>query len=580
MMAPKPANDLLADLERVLPRLGVQAAKDLPVPGNQPIYLRAPVLRLADHFDLKVDLLIYDPSLGTLALVHAVEAQDVQATVEKHVDQATYVRHLLLSESSDKGALPLTVELVLVTRPDTLTDIGAILREVARRTSFLFGIGINVLVAREGTEPYTEHDLRRAFPWLLQATQKWYREGAPEESLAGGTPAKPFQSLTLKGYRLPGQRKLQLLSGSRIHIVYGRNGSGKSSIVEALELAVTGAVERLAGEEDYDRVIRSHGAAEPAQVILGFEGSQSESFVIGSERPAGLSPALKATSFRLDQQLMDRLTRGGDAQRADVFLASFFPADGGVYSRYEAARLQAAKALDDLPPDIKQEIETARGSGQDPEEVVLQKLGWLGEPQKALSPETAAACLPLPLETLLNLGPLSSELAQLAQEWTTSLRTPETAPERLAKVDEMLGGLRGSSAATLGTLRMAKEVLERVGAWIATGEAVSGEDFAAILNSWLELSALVDLGERHSQVLRTLSEARNQAWNVAREGLVGPFAQETLSGVEVEAAKAQSDEWARQRDACFRAVMSSDSQAQARAGQAPRVARPAKPQID
>ncbi len=580
MPTPKPMNDLLADLETALPTLGVQLASTLAKVGDPPVYLRSPALRLAQHFDLQADLLIHDPRYGTLGLVHAVEGPDVQSAVERYLDQATYVRHLLLSERKSEHSLPLTVELVLVTRPETLTALGDVLRQVARQTSFLFAIGVNVLVSHADSTGYREEDLRRAFPWLLTATRKWYEEGAPDETLGGANPANPFESLTLQDYRLAGQRSLELDPSSKLHVVYGRNGSGKSSLVEALELAVTGAVERLAGEEDYDRVIRNHGAPEPAQVILGFKGGAPQTFVIGSERLAGLQSDLKATSFRLDQILMDRLTRGGDAQRAEVFLASFFPADSDVFNRYEAARQEAVKSLDTLPPAAKQEIETARSSSQDPEEAVLQKLAWLGEPQKPLSPDAAAACLPLPFETLQSLSPLSTEMTQLVQEWTTSIPTVETAPERLPRIDENLGSLRGTVTATLGTLRMAKEILGRVNAWIATGGAGVGEDFAAALSSWLELTALADLGERHYQILRTLSEARQQGWSRGLEGAVGPFAQEEILEAEVQTAKAQSEEWTRQRDDCFQTVMAFEPQAQTRGSETVHVARLARPQIE
>src|SRR5262249_9164523 len=144
---------------------------------------------------------------------------------------------------------PVSVELVIVTPDDESTNsrLGAALRESAGRTNYLQAIGINVLRAN----PAHSFDLpavRRAFPWLLIATRRWYarlhespvpsssdHKHQDDQSRTDGVLRGRLARLELENYRLRGSRHLVLSPAHRIHLVHGRNGSGKSSVVEALE---------------------------------------------------------------------------------------------------------------------------------------------------------------------------------------------------------------------------------------------------------------------------------------------------------------------------------------------------------
>ena len=146
--------------------------------GPSPAFVVAPCLRFAHHFDLNVDLLVYDPALGTVGLVQRLRKinSKVEREVQELIDQATYVRHLLLKDPSLKGRLPLTVDLVLLSHndPKHLGRIGQALGRIARETSFLEAIGVSLLFPQKQGEAFPRPILQRAFPWLLCTTRAWY----------------------------------------------------------------------------------------------------------------------------------------------------------------------------------------------------------------------------------------------------------------------------------------------------------------------------------------------------------------------------------------------------------------------
>ncbi|HEY2292361.1 MAG TPA: ATP-binding protein [Thermoanaerobaculia bacterium] len=524
------------------------------VGGSGPVFLTSPSLRLARHFDPEVDLLVYDPVLGTLGLIHLLpeKGKKLEAKVKRWIDQATYVRHLLLT-APDPSSLPLTVELVLVVsdEPKSIRQIEEALGEVARKTDFLEAIGVNLLSAPTNGETLSPEALRRAFPWLLRATRAWY-ESQEKKASATGTLTK----IEIQNYRLPGCRALSLRS-QKIHLVFGRNGSGKSSFVEALELVVTGTAERLLGEKDYTKVIRNRGAmTEPARVNLRFKGATDGDQKFEVEA-AGLSNPLRrnlrAAAFRLDQKLMDRLTLSGDAQRAEILLQSFFPTESASDLAYKRAKAAAEKALSELPPVLREPLEALKSTGKNPESLISDQLAWLDALQNSVPADIAAACLPLPAATIETLGSLKSELAEIHSAWTQQPPTVGEAPAILGRIDEILKELRDSADANLRSLRSAKEGLLRVSGWQAKGGAGAGRDFLADLNGWLRRYTLVRLADQHCQLLETLGKAQQDGW-VPDPGTVGPFGQFPAKAAELEEQRRQSVNWARERDELFQRI--------------------------
>src|SRR5262249_25544700 len=130
----------------------------------------------------------------------------------------------------------------------------------------------------------------------------------------------------------PGKREL-VLAEARVHLVHGANGSGKSSIIEALELASTGKVDRLekVQEERYQAVIKNHDARADATITLAWNGAagQPETGKRRTVTDKGIDEAIargvEASSFRLDQPLMDKLIGRYTHERARDFLRAFFP---------------------------------------------------------------------------------------------------------------------------------------------------------------------------------------------------------------------------------------------------------------
>ena len=364
--------------------LGLYRAGDVPdwlaTPRDQ-AYLVQPKVRIAHHFDLEPAFLIRDSGLGTLGIVNLVESTtDVAGQVRRCVDSATYARHLLLRDPERGNAPALTVELALLARndPQVVDGIGEALRELLRTTDSLFHVGISLLVHKGGDCPFGRN-LRRGLPWLLTATRQWLESELsrpPKPRVAeGSAPGPPagdaaaaraapdrLDAIKLSNYRLPGSRELKL-APSRVHLVHGANGSGKSTLVEALELLSSARVERLdrAGEDDSARVIRNRASTQPATIEIR-RGKKAE---VWSVVKAGLDTAptqpVHASSFRLDQALMDRLVGNFPHERARHYLTAFSPESSPAADEYSAAARKREEGLGKIRSAVET-LQTARSS--------------------------------------------------------------------------------------------------------------------------------------------------------------------------------------------------------------------------
>jgi hypothetical protein len=371
-------------------------------PGGAARYLREPALRIASHFDVDPVFLVFDPLLGSLGIVGLVlpavpvKLEDVRALVQRHIDTATYTRHLMVRDRRLGDRKALSVELVLLSADETpeerrlLADLGMALRQLLRDADSLFHIGVGVLCYGGGDDPFKGR-IRRAFPWLLRATREWL--DSPEARISGSPGHPPsheasrpeskevaqdpirdapadkgtvqnasdnaprrLHSIILDNYRLPGRREL-VLSDARVHLVHGPNGSGKSSIVEALELVSTGKIERLrlADETRYDLVIRNRSnKEEDAKIALGWVNTTGTTEVDAPKlvTAEGVAQPLNTTletnhkykidasSFRLDQALMDRLIGKSPHARAKEFMRAFFPEATESLDQYARAEVE------------------------------------------------------------------------------------------------------------------------------------------------------------------------------------------------------------------------------------------------
>ena len=153
---------------------------------REPVSLTAARAVIGKQFDHRADLMILDPRLGTLGLVHELKPQTTTADIRRLIEHAAFTRHLVLSRRLDEDdahihrRLPLTVELVLMMppgEPSLHTRVGNALIAIRRSTTHLHGFGISLLHFGEEPRPAREEEaeLRRAFCWLLTNTRKWSR---------------------------------------------------------------------------------------------------------------------------------------------------------------------------------------------------------------------------------------------------------------------------------------------------------------------------------------------------------------------------------------------------------------------
>lgn len=341
------------------------------VPGKRRFAI-GPRVVLRERHDLAPDVLIHDGVLGTLGLVYVVGCDDDREAgteVASAVDDALYARHLLVTAPPPRdGAAPapLNVEVVLVTGHEAaVAEVGDTMRDVAARTDALDQIGVSLLRHQPGDDPFAA-DRTRAFSWLLRATERWLRH----DGRGARAVPDPLCGVELRDWRLAGRRKFALADGERFSLVHGRNGSGKSSIAEALELAMVGSITRIEGTErrdDYASVVRhrrpgtsAHSGPEPK--VLVSRRSGTEAYTVG-KRPSGtwLDAEVEverngevervpraATSFRLNQEIMNVLVGTDRAKRGEEFIDAFFPAARPIVDAYEAARGAAVQGVADL----------------------------------------------------------------------------------------------------------------------------------------------------------------------------------------------------------------------------------------
>ncbi|MBR0941569.1 ATP-binding protein [Bradyrhizobium liaoningense] len=524
----QPADDPLAPLTATLDaEYGLRPVADLaslfaatspcclgPAPGR--------CLRFGGYLDLRTAMLVYvPPPRSVLGLVYALPDQpkgfvDAAATA---VADAVQLRQLVLEEAERLKQRALQVELVLLVPAGTGdAEKNALAREfnhIARHTGYLRLIGINVLAPAERSS-IERPALRRAFCWLLRETDKWFRHlGAP----AVTQPPLDWQ-LALTDYRLVGNRRFAFSGGAgRLHLVHGHNGSGKSSLVEALELLLTHHIERLdkGGQSPYYPAIRHRPRNGPPPT----DGKAKAELRVGERMmrcctigPAGLTfaPAdetatLRVHSFRIDQVFMNDLMRADLAGRAQLFLEAFAPSDTALLAEVRAAEQGFDQAWAELPGPLALADPSADRAG---------KLRWCDEQLAPLiaAEGTPAAerarLLPIAAADLALLAPLWHSLpAQLAE---LDAAPPSVVASLLSRIDVELVALREALPTMLADLRGALRVMEEFAGWEAVGQVARGVSLQADLQRWLELKALVDLAGKYGDVVATLQLAAERGW--------------------------------------------------------------------
>ena len=515
-----------------------------------------PRFRVADELDLTPDLLILDHGLGTVGLVHIVEVSTQESLADqakRHIDQATYLRHLLVAHGAKGGPesfrLDYTVECVLVLREADASEMVDVVREVATRTKFLHATGLNLLPVRAEFELRTA-EVRRAFAWLLPATRQRMSTYSPASA--------HLQHLQLCNYRLPGRRRWELIP-NRVHLLYGANGTGKSSIAEALELVVTGSVERITTNPnaDYAGIIRNSESEAFPTVELSLTGGSLATFnvVRTGIKESPMRKGLPVSAFRLDQTVMDQLIRTTSQQRAGMLTRAFFP--GSAYRDLETAQEAFNLAYGELPADVREQI---RSTGSAPSELselhvtVATRLDWVEAP--SILPKRLADCLPLRRDYLEALGPVVPEIASALPPFDSGLN-PAALEGNLKQLDEAVDRVRANARWYRQAVIQCLTVLARLDGWAPEpGEVRLG--YTDLLSRWTERVALSDLLKKRLDVARTLRDAQAAGWVPTDRGFPGLLmASPDSSDASVAGLRQAAEQCERELADLFRQLQSS-----------------------
>lgn len=513
----------------------------------------------AGHYEPEADILVNDCLFNTLGMIYVFcedgptgkAGSSCSDFLEACIDKAGYVRHLFLRNADRKNEInsgngkiqARCVELVIVCSESLKKEFGNTLRDIAQKTDYLYSIGVNLLTI--SPEPgsketpqnnrrekyFKEKDLERTFSWLLQKTRKWY-------AAISSNNKSPLRGIALNNYRLPGKRILNLDPKRNVHLIHGHNGSGKSTIVEALEMVVTGKSERLGRISNYDEVIRNRYSNDHPRVVLKFEGKEEKEFLIkkkGISKP--LAKKIKATSFRLNQAVMERLTRADTVERANVFIDAFFPKDRKVVKDYNVAKNKADEYFEELPQNLKDSILDKKINRED---AVIDSLAVL-ENEKVEDPtELIKTCLPISLKSLQKLASFSSKLAGSLDSLISGLINEKVLEQFDSALEQIIKEIEG----TLTDLREALDLLKQLNNWYVSPQYST--DFKDTLNKWLEVTALTDILEKYYIVVKSLKDARSKKWHIDKD--IKQIFDQNLFAVKDEMIKEKIKIFASKRD--------------------------------
>lgn len=535
-------------------------------------YLVAPRIRVQAHHDIEPAMLVYDPYLGTIGLVEVLaggDTGDYQREFDRLIERTAYLRQLSLLAAEPRRQRALTVELVIVMPREHAVGAGLsvseILRQVARETGYLEAIGVSLLY-ESANGGFATTDVQRAFAWLLAATRRWFADVAPH----GEAAAPNGWQLLLDNYRHQGRRTFTFVDDATLHVVHGYNGTGKTSFTEALELLLTGRVDRLeaAGQKFYFPVVRFRGAqllqASGSPAVVTDDTDAAVELLVGQTRLVKVTvskvaedgdsldrtrtgadteppPLLSAAaSFRLDQPTMDGLVRNSDAERASLFLRAFFPTEGRLFRHVDASRGRMQAAFAKLPPSLREPT----GTTEDPRQAVRTRLAWTRTAVEQWTADTLTAalnaCLPLSIAQLEILAHQRPALGDAVRGVKTAPATLGTFEAALKSVDSALQALSPDPATMLRHLDVAIGVLQEFNQWTAAGRVNRGESFAAALNEWLELTALADLAGKELELRATLAAARQRGW--APGSNAPAFMSDPVDAQSVEGLRHQRDD--------------------------------------
>ena len=511
-------------------------------------------LQIDQHYPLAVHGLVLDLRLGSIGLVHFLpepapgpgpaDPAALEHEINRIIENAAYLRHLLALKRSAAGEpmdvlLP-AIEVVFLARDDAAprSALAEHLRRSLRESALLHALSVGVAFVETTDAARMASQLRRAFCWLLPATEAWLRAIPP-----AATAPVAWDGLRLKNFRRPGVRTWQKTAApSRLHVIHGPNGSGKSSLAEGFEYVVTAGSTRLKSRDNalplqpdpaqradhFAPLIYRDGAgtatgagaspnlaprAAEAELLLG--GTTLHHLPVPPPDDTRPRVDFPGGALRMDQKLVDQLSLSGSSKRAHVWLKTFFSDFDRERTERREARRRLRAAIAVLAPS--DEADT-------PERL----LGALLEQASRLTSGTPVllADLLLPL-----LGPEASSVLDLPRLGELGLQLPNTLallvsaepedrehgwdPARREVLREQARAALAEDAAVLehwreldhAALRGLLEDLGRRGfdesAGTLRARVSDGPDYPTTFNRHLRVVALIDLLERALVIART-----------------------------------------------------------------------------
>jgi hypothetical protein len=482
-------------------------------------------IRVAEQLDLEMDAIVCDGELGSVGLIHVVPAEAIEDWMRRRIGEGVYFRQLLLDQVGrsvdNSGKLAYAIELVFLVEENAdskghefAVQLGQVLRTIVREAGFLYAVGINVWRALDGASLADPGPVRRAFAWLLKDTEEWYR-GALNGGLRRHSHLGPLVRVELDNFRIAGKRAWILSDGPALHLVHGHNGSGKSSLCEALEVVLTGTIERLRGA-DHFRVVTnraSQPAGNAATVTLEVEGGKPLTWAVRSDGVDGpLQLGLPGASFRMDQGLADRLSHTDAAGRARLFLEAFFPEQREEVAKRDEAERSLHVIFDKLPKRLRSNYSDSTGKPDLAK--IRDSLGWVKS--SPFSWANVLALLPLTAEQITPLGPLlPREFVEVFQRTSDAEAAyVESATTILKKgLTDIVAGLEKH----LQSLDQAIAVLQEYGNTAVALLPPETEELGFLMNEWLALVALTDILDREDELVAALSVAHSKGYAFTTE---------------------------------------------------------------
>jgi hypothetical protein len=353
-------------------------------------------LRFDEHLELSLDGFVIDPRLGTIGFVVLLDPTSARKDVTETIEKAAYLRHVLgqkRAESIEPNLLPYAIEVLFVStaaQDETSAIVGEAVRESWRETTLPHALGIGFAHLLPSPD---ERQLRRAFCWLLTATEVWLTK---LDGIDAG-PAQEWTRLQLENFRRPRTRTWTKARAHGLHVLHGPNGSGKSTMAEGFEFLVTGNSARLAPApvtptpNDAARfrplVWQRPGgsAANAVASVRLFAGATppllERTTAPTPQAPPAIAPAAEtehavpknapppADAFRLNQHLTDRLMLQSAGERARTWLDAFFPGADRLRRERREARATLQEMMSRFVPPEPAPADSASAPARSPAEV-------------------------------------------------------------------------------------------------------------------------------------------------------------------------------------------------------------------